>query len=80
MKDVDLITFSSGDYYVISDVVKDNFKYLFLSKKDDMKSNLIKKIKIDEPDVLLPIEDEKEFELAFCLLFEKTQKKDTKKY
>ena len=80
MIDIDVITLHDGDYYIIDSVIKDNIKYLLLSKIEDFENILIKKINLDNEDIVLPIESKKEFELACMLLFKKgnEKQKDTK--
>ena len=80
MIDIDVITLHDGDYYIIDSAIKDNIKYLLLSKTDDFENILIKKIDLNNEDMVLPVESKSEFELACMLLFKKgnEKQKDTK--
>ena len=42
MIDIDVITLHDGDYYIIDSAIKDNIKYLLLSKTDDFENILIR--------------------------------------
>ena len=75
MKELEVIKIDSKDYFIMREVEHDDVIYLFLSNKEDANDMMIRKVKKDNEDLVLPLDSDKEFELACGLLF-----KDTKRY
>ena len=67
MKDLEVIDIDDKSYLILKEVTKNDKTYLYLSNINDEEDTLIRKL---EKDVILPLESDKEFELA-CNLFVK---------
>ena len=65
MKDLEVIDIDDKSYLILKEVTKDNKTYLYLSNINDEEDTLIRKL---EDTNILPLESDKEFELA-CNLF-----------
>ena len=65
MKDLEVIDIDDKSYLILKEVTKDKKTFLYLSNINDEEDTLIRKL---EKDVILPLESDKEFELA-CNLF-----------
>ena len=70
MEEVTIFSFDDKDYMLL-DQIRD---YVYLSNVDDRRDMMIRKVDPNDDEVLLPIEDDEEFEKALLLL---TQKKLT---
>ena len=70
MKDLEVITINDNDYFIINEVKKDGISYLYLSNVNDEEDTLIRKTKKNDPDTILPLENEQEFEIACNLLLQ----------
>ena len=68
MEEVTIFSFDDKDYMLL-DQIRD---YVYLSNVDDRHDMMIRKVDPNDDEVLLPIEDDEEFEKALLLL---TQKK-----
>lgn len=68
MEEVTIFSFDDKDYMLL-DQIRD---YVYLSNVDDRRDMMIRKVDPSDDEVLLPIEDDEEFEKALLLL---TQKK-----
>lgn len=68
MKDLEVVVIDDVEYFVIKEVKKGDISYLYLSNVDDYEDTLIRKVHKDDTNMMLPLESEKEFELA-CNLF-----------
>lgn len=56
------------NYIITNEVNHDDFTYYFLSNEDDIYDIMIKKSKKDDPNTLLPLDNENEFKSAINLL------------
>ena len=65
MKDLEVVEIDDKSYLILKEVIKDNKTYLYLSNINDEEDTLIRKL---ENNDVLPLENDKEFELA-CNLF-----------
>lgn len=68
MKELEVITIDENDYFVIKEIKLDSVSYLYLSNVNDEEDRLIRKINLDDPNTLLPLQNEEEFEKACNLL------------
>ncbi len=64
MKEVEIYSFDNKDYVLVTKIGS----YLYLSNEKDARDMMIRKEDINNPDLLLPLEDEEEFENALLLL------------
>ncbi len=65
MRDLEVVEIDDKSYLILKEVIKDNKTYLYLSNINDEEDTLIRKL---ENNDVLPLENDKEFELA-CNLF-----------
>lgn len=72
-KELEVITIDEKDYLVIKEVTYKDDVYLYLSNKEDDEDNLIRKVDKNNKKIVIPLENDKEFELA-CSLLLKTKK------
>lgn len=70
MEEVTIFSFDNKDYMLLDQI----YDYVYLSNVDDRRDMMIRKVDPNDDEVLLPIEDDEEFEKALLLL---TQKKLT---
>lgn len=68
MEEVTIFSFDNKDYMLLDQI----HDYVYLSNVDDRHDMMIRKVDPNDDEVLLPIEDDEEFEKALLLL---TQKK-----
>ena len=68
MEEVTIFSFDDKDYMLLDQICD----YVYLSNVDDRRDMMIRKVDPSDDEVLLPIEDDEEFEKAILLL---TQKK-----
>ena len=68
MEEVTIFSFDNKDYMLLDQI----HDYVYLSNVDDRRDMMIRKVDPNDDEVLLPIEDDEEFEEALLLL---TQKK-----
>lgn len=64
---VEVITIDNQDYMIIKELKKENINYIYLSNINDEKDILIKKIIDDNPDYLLSLDNNEEFQKALLL-------------
>ena len=65
MRDLEVVEIDDKSYLILKEAIKDNKTYLYLSNINDEEDTLIRKL---ENNDVLPLENDKEFELA-CNLF-----------
>ena len=65
MRELEVIEIDDKSYLILKEIIKDNKTYLYLSNINDEEDTLIRKM---EDSNILPLENDKEFELA-CNLF-----------
>ncbi len=65
--EVQVYSFDGKDYFLI-EKIKD---YLYLVNEKDSHDMMIRKEDVNDPDVLLPLDDDDEFEQALLLLTRK---------
>ena len=65
MRDLEVVEIDDKNYLILKEAIKDNKTYLYLSNINDEEDTLIRKL---ENNDVLPLENDKEFELA-CNLF-----------
>ena len=68
MKELNVVTIDEQDYVVLNEITKDNKTYLYLSNISDEEDTLIRKLDENDKSIVVPLENENEFELA-CNLF-----------
>ncbi len=64
MDEVEIYSFDDKDYVLVTKIDS----YLYLSNEKDPRDMMIRKEDVNNPDLLLPIEDDEEFEHALLLL------------
>lgn len=64
MDEVEIYSFDNKDYVLVTKIDS----YLYLSNEKDPRDMMIRKEDINNPDLLLPLEDDEEFEHALLLL------------
>lgn len=67
MKELETIVIDGKDYYILKEKNYNNINYIFLSNVDDASDIMIRKNSSN--DMYIPLDDEKEFELACLTLF-----------
>ena len=65
MRELDVVEIEDKSYFILKEITKDNKTYLYLSNINDEDDTLIRKL---EEEKVIPLESDKEFELA-CNLF-----------
>lgn len=69
MEEINIYTFHNANYILLDRI--DN--YLYLSNENNPHDMMIRKEDIDNPSMLLPLENEEEFQKALLLLLKKKQ-------
>ncbi len=64
MDEVEIYSFDNKDYVLVTKIDS----YLYLSNEKDPRDMMIRKEDVNHPDLLLPLEDDEEFEHALLLL------------
>ena len=64
MDEVEIYSFDNKDYVLVTKIDS----YLYLSNEKDPRDMMIRKEDVNNPDLLLPLEDVEEFEHALLLL------------
>ena len=64
MDEVEIYSFDNKDYVLVTKIDS----YLYLSNEKDPRDMMIRKEDVNNPDLLLPLEDDEEFEHALLLL------------
>ena len=64
MEEVEIYSFDNKDYVLVTKIDS----YLYLSNEKDPRDMMIRKEDINDHDLLLPLEDDDEFEKALLLL------------
>lgn len=64
MDEVEIYSFDDKDYVLVTKIDS----YLYLSNEKDPRDMMIRKEDVNNPDLLLPLEDDEEFEHALLLL------------
>lgn len=64
MDEVEIYSFDNKDYVLVTKIDS----YLYLSNEKDSRDMMIRKEDVNNPDLLLPLEDDEEFEHALLLL------------
>lgn len=64
MKEVEIYSFDDKDYVLVTKIDS----YLYLSNENDPCDMMIRKEDINDPELLLPLDDDEEFEKALLLL------------
>ena len=64
MEEVEIYSFDNKDYVLVTKIDS----YLYLSNEKDPRDMMIRKEDINDTDLLLPLEDDEEFEKALLLL------------
>lgn len=64
MDEVEIYSFDNKDYVLVTKIDS----YLYLSNEKDPRDMMIRKADVNNPDLLLPLEDDEEFEHALLLL------------
>ena len=70
MKEVEMYSFDNKNYILIAKINH----YLYLSNEKNPRDMMVRKEDVNDPEVLLPLEDDEEFEQALLLL---TRKKNS---
>ena len=64
MDEVEIYSFDNKDYVLVTKIDS----YLYLSNEKDPRDMMIRKEDVNNPDLLLPLEDDEEFEHTLLLL------------
>lgn len=64
MDEVEIYSFDNKDYVLVTKIDS----YLYLSNEKDPRDMMIRKEDVNNPDLLLPLEDDEEFKHALLLL------------
>lgn len=67
-RELDVVTIDGVNYLILEKIDYNDNSYVYLSNVTDMNDTLIKKIDKNDSKVVVPLDDENEFELA-CNLF-----------
>lgn len=69
MEEINIYTFRNANYILLDRIGN----YLYLSNENNPHDMMIRKEDADNPSVLLPLENEEEFQKALLLLLKKKQ-------
>ena len=72
MRDLEVVKIEGNSYVIIKEVKHGNTSYLYLSNINDEEDTLIRKMDEKEKDMIIPLENDQEFELACNLLLKHT--------
>ncbi len=72
MKDLEVVEIDGESYVIIKEVKHEDTSYLYLSNINDEEDTLIRKTDKNDKEIILPLENEQEFELACNLLLKYT--------
>ena len=64
MVDVDIYVINNEEYYLIGELKINETTYLYLSKVNDENDYMFRKRDLDDPEVLVTLDDEKEVKLV----------------
>jgi hypothetical protein len=67
-KDVEIITIDNKDYAIIKEKEHNSNTYFYLSNINNSNDIMIRKSSKEDKDLLIPLDNEKEFDLASTLL------------
>lgn len=65
---VEVVTIDGKDYAILKEINHSNKTFLYLSNIVDEEDNLIRKLDEKDNNLIVPLESEKEFEIACNLL------------
>lgn len=74
-KELEVVKIDDKDYAIIHEIEKDGKTFLYMSNVEDENDNMIRKIEPNNKDLILPLENDQEFELACGLLMKLITKK-----
>lgn len=67
-KELEVVTIRNNDYAIINEIPYKDTVYLFLSNLNDEDDAIIQKLDKDM-DTIIPLDDDKEYDLACSILF-----------
>lgn len=70
-KELEIIEIDNKEYYVMKEVVRGENVYFYLSNVNDFNDIMIRKSSSKERDLVIPLENKEEFDIACALLFTK---------
>ena len=70
-KELEIIEIDNKEYYVMKEVVRGENVYFYLSNVNDFNDIMIRKSSSKERDLVTPLENKEEFDIACTLLFTK---------
>lgn len=73
IKDLESILIDDKEYAILKEETYKDYNYLYLSSLENENDTLIRKIPKNNRELILPLDDDKEFNLA-CLVVLKIQK------
>lgn len=68
--ELEIIEIDNKEYYVLTELKGKSETYLYLSNKEDEEDTFLRKVDKNEPNTIIPLESEEEFEEATELLQE----------
>ncbi len=68
-KELEVVEISNKEYYIIKKIKHGDNVYFYLSNVVDDSDMLIRKANIQDEDLLLPLKDKNEFDMACTLIF-----------
>lgn len=69
-KELETVEIKDKEYLLLRKIEHDNFFYLYLASEENSNDFIIKKIKKEETNKLLPLDNEIEFQLACTLMLQ----------
>lgn len=69
MGDVEIISIDNKDYFILKEKMRNGKNYIYLSNVNDPKDVMIRKSSDEDKDLYVPLDDDKEFDIASLLLF-----------
>lgn len=67
-KELEVIEIDEKEYCVINEVTYKEKTFLYLSNIQDEEDTIIRKVSPEDENIVIPLQDEKEFEIACNLL------------
>ena len=68
-KELEVITIDNKDYAILKEKEYNDTTYIFLSNVANQDDIMIRKSSEEDKDLFVPLENEKEFNIAYLLLF-----------
>lgn len=68
-KDLDVVLIENNEYAILKEIKHKNCTYLYLSNIESKGDTMIRKVTDNNSDLIVPLADDDEFNLACALIF-----------